>query len=130
MTGIGSGNLPQQYSGQDRSLLVRPRHALNACFHRKVRVLFWASTRCVYVSAGQPTTNILSRSLVKGTEMYAEEGMISNAIWARLARFLNDMYTARSVHDATRGSMIYYRVNMQATFQDVACTRVLVLIDN
>ena len=48
--------------------------------------------------------------------------MTSNAIWARLTKYLKDygMYTGQSVHSTRRGSMIHQRVELQASVPDVA----------
>ncbi|KAL0036933.1 hypothetical protein WJX77_005762 [Trebouxia sp. C0004] len=76
----------------------------------------------LYASAGQPITNVLTRPLDKGTQVYAEKGMTSSVIWARLVKYLKayGMYTGQSVHSTRRGSMIHQKDQMQATVSKVA----------
>ncbi|KAL0020901.1 hypothetical protein WJX77_008863 [Trebouxia sp. C0004] len=76
----------------------------------------------LYASAGRPITNFLTRPLDKGTQVNAEKGLTSNAIWARLTKYLKayGMYTGQSVHSTRRGSMIHQKNQMQATVSEVA----------
>ena len=109
-TGIGSGILPQQSSDQGRTSHVRPRQALHAWFQGR-RVSCFGPAR--YVSMSVLVNVSLKHFYQVSGQRYQDvcrEGMISNAIWERLAGFLNDcdMCTIQSVHDADRGSMVIY----------------------
>ena len=45
---------------------------------------------CLVCFCWQPIANFLTWPLDKGTQVYAEKGVTSNAIWLGLTKYLND----------------------------------------
>ena len=69
-----------------------------------------------YEAAQQPITNRIVRPLQQGTQIFAERGTPSSAIWGRFTARLKamDMHDGESVHITTPGKIIESSIVDQA----------------